>query len=200
MRKERNDTEARILEVTRAVFNRWGYEGMTLRQVAKGVGIEVQSLYNYTPSKQALVERIVRTGTSELQRSVLEALETAPEGAREQLRAAVRAHVVYYASSQYVVAFFRNSLIHFDEETRESLLKELKGYEQIFKEIIHRGIETGEFSDVEVTPVTYAMLGMGESITNWWHPSGSLDAGQLGDLYAELALRMVTDPAPQTHT
>ena len=194
MRKETNDTERRILETSRKIFNRWGYAGMTLRKVANEVGIEVQSIYNYTPSKQALVERIVRLGTDDLQQAVLEALDTAPDSAGERLLAAMRAHVVHYTSSPNVVVFFRSSLIHFGEETRNALLEVLKAYEQIFKDIIREGIASGEFREVEVTPTAYAMLGMGESITNWWHRTGPMSAEELSNRYADLALRMVINP------
>lgn len=192
---EKNDTEARIFEAARVLFNRWGYTGMTLRQIAKEVGIEVQSMYNYIPSKQVLVERLVRNGTGELHASVLAAVEDAGATPAERLAAAVKAHVIHYLSSTNVVAFFRDSLVHFDEETRSSLLVMLKAYEQIFKDIIREGIDSGEFRTVDVTPTTYAILGMGDSVINWWRPTGRLDAAAVGDLFGDLAVQMVTADA-----
>ncbi|ARJ07510.1 TetR family transcriptional regulator [Cnuibacter physcomitrellae] len=188
---EKNDTEGRILESARQLFNRWGYTGMTLRQIAKDVGIEAQSIYNYTSSKQALVERLVRAGTGELHASVLAALDAAGPDPSDRLAAAVKAHVIHFLSSANVVVFFRDSLVHFDEGTRSSLLVMLKGYEQVYKDIIRSGIETGVFREVDVTPTTYAILGMGDSVVNWWRPAGRLDAAEVGDLFAGLAVQMV---------
>jgi AcrR family transcriptional regulator len=191
---EKNDTEARIFESARVLFNQWGYTGMTLRQIAKEVGIEAQSIYNYIPSKQVLVERLVRNGTGELHASVLTALDSAGPTPAAQLAAAVKAHVIHYLSSANVVVFFRDSLVHFDAGTRASLLVMLKAYEQTFKDIIHRGIASGDFRQVDVTPTTYAILGMGDSVINWWRPAGRLDAQAVGDLFCGLAVQMVTIP------
>lgn len=194
MLMEKNDTEARIFESARVLFNRWGYTGMTLRQIAKEVGIEAQSIYNYIPSKQVLVERLVRNGTGELHASVLTALDAAGSTPSARLAAAVQAHVIHYLSSANVVVFFRDSLVHFDPEIRGSLLVMLKAYEQVFKDIIRQGIDSGEFREVDVTPTTYAILGMGDSVINWWRPDGRLDAAGVGELFGGLALRMVTLP------
>ncbi|WP_157157349.1 TetR/AcrR family transcriptional regulator [Diaminobutyricimonas sp. LJ205] len=191
---EKNDTEARIFEAARVLFNQWGYTGMTLRQIAKAVGIEVQSLYNYISSKQALVESMVRNGTGELHASVLAALEVAGPAPSARLAAGVKAHVIHYLSSSNVVVFFRDSLVHFDGDVRDSLLVMLKAYEQVFKDIIQEGIDRGEFREVDVTPTTYAILGMSDSVINWWRPGGRLDADAVGGLFGDLAVQMVARP------
>ncbi|MBB5641022.1 TetR/AcrR family transcriptional regulator [Cryobacterium roopkundense] len=187
-----NDTEIRIFESARVLFNEWGYTSMTLRQIAKDVGIEVQSIYNYTSSKQALVEKLVRTGTAELHSSVVDAIASAEPAPTARLRAAMQAHVLHYLSSASVVVFFRDSLVHFDSDTRSSLLLLLKEYEQLFKDILREGIATGAFRELDVTPTTYAILGMGDSVTNWWRAGGRLGAPELSELYGELAVQMVS--------
>lgn len=196
MRVDTNDTEQRIIESATRLFNTWGYTGMTLRQIAKEVGIEAQSIYNYTTSKQALVEKMIRTGTEALHKSVATALEAAGPSPSTRLAAAVEAHVIHYASSPHVV-MFRDSLVHFDEGVRISLRGMLKSYEQLFKDIIREGMDSGDFRLVDETPATFAILGMGDSVTNWWRPGGRLDAAAVGAMYGDLAVRMVSaSPAP----
>lgn len=191
MQVEKSDTESRIFESARLLFNERGYAGMTLRQIAKEAGIEAQSVYNYVPSKQVLLERLVRRGTGELHNSVLAAIASAEQTPGAQLEAAVKAHVVHYLCSANVVIHFRESLIHFDEERRDSLVAMFKAYEQLYKNIIRQGVASGDFRPVDVTPTTYVILGMGDSTTNWWRPSGRLDAETVGQLLAELAVQMV---------
>ncbi|MFJ6077994.1 TetR/AcrR family transcriptional regulator [Pseudarthrobacter sp. NPDC092419] len=191
MRVDTNGTEERIIESATRLFNTWGYTGMTLRQIAKEVGIEAQSIYNYTTSKQALVEKMIRAGTEALHNSVVTALEAADPSPSARLAAAVEAHVVHYASSPHVV-MFRDSLIHFNEDVRTSLRAMLKSYEQLFKDIIREGMESGDFRWVDETPAAFAILGMGESVTNWWRPGGRLSAAEVGAMYGDLAVRMVT--------
>jgi AcrR family transcriptional regulator len=195
MAADRNNTESRILEAARVLFNERGYKGMTLRHIAQEVGIEAQSIYNYTPSKQALVAKMVRNGTEELHNSVLAAIAAAGPTQSARLEAAVRAHVNHYLSSDNVIVFFRDSLIHFDGDIRNSLYLILKAYEQVFKDIIRAGIDSEEFREVDVTPTTYAILGMGDSVTNWWRPSGRLTASEVAQLFGSLAVQMVTPMA-----
>ena len=191
-----NDTESRIFESARVLFNEWGYTAMTLRQIAKNVGIEVQSIYNYTSSKQALVEKLVRAGTAELHSSVVAAVASAAPTPPARLKAAMQAHVLHYLSSTSVVVFFRDSLVHFDSDTRTSLLVMLKEYEHVFKDILREGIASGEFRELDVTPTTYAILGMGDSVTNWWRADGRLGATEVGELYSALAVQMVSRTPP----
>ncbi|BDZ47864.1 TetR family transcriptional regulator [Frondihabitans sucicola] len=187
---EKNETETRILNEARKLFNRKGYVGMTLRQIASAVGMEAQSIYNYTPSKQALVEKMMRNGTEILRDKVETALATAGPTQTDRLYAAVGAHTAHYCSSDDLV-MVREGLVHLDPEIRTGLVTMLKSYEQIFRDILRAGIDGGEFRDVDVTRVTFAILGMGESVINWYRPGGRLTPTQIGDEYADLALHLV---------
>ncbi|AMM19996.1 hypothetical protein AX769_07255 [Frondihabitans sp. PAMC 28766] len=187
---EKNETETRILNEARKLFNRKGYVGMTLRQIAGAVGMEAQSIYNYTSSKQALVEKMMRNGTEVLLDKVETALKAAGPSETERLYAAVGAHTAHYCSSDDLV-LVRDGLIHLDPDVRAGLVTMLKSYEQIFKDILRSGVEAGEFRELDVTPVTFAILGMGESVINWYRPGGRLTPDQIGDEYADLALHLV---------
>lgn len=188
--QDRNDTERRIIEATRKLFNEKGYVGMTLREVAKAVGIEAPSIYNYTSSKQELVHKMVKTHTNIHRAKVAAALEDAGPDATSRLHAAVRAHVLYYCEEKDMVAM-TSSMPHIESPYREELVTVLKAYEDVFKGIIRDGMASGEFRQVDVTVVAFAIMGLGDSVLNWFHPGGRLSPEQVADEYAELAVRMV---------
>lgn len=54
----RPDTAARILRAARALFEREGAEGVTMRRVASAVGLTPMALYRHFPSRDALLRRI----------------------------------------------------------------------------------------------------------------------------------------------
>src|SRR5260370_16643526 len=92
-----DETRAQIYREARRLFNLKGYVGMTLREVASGVGIEAQSLYNYTDSKQDLVVSLMKEGTLAIQGAVDAALAAAEPTPTARLRAAITAHPTYYS-------------------------------------------------------------------------------------------------------
>jgi AcrR family transcriptional regulator len=185
------ETEAQIYTEARRLFNLKGYHGMTLREVATGVGIEAQSLYNYTRSKQHLVASLMALGTTAIQNSVDRAIAAAGPAPAEQLWAATAAHTEHYCTSEELV-LVREGLPHLDVERRAEIFGLLKAYEDTFKDILRRGIEAGEFHELDVTPVCFAILGMGESVVNWFQPGGRLSAADVGRTYADLAVRSVS--------
>ena len=58
-------TRLRILEVARRQFARQGFEATTTRDIARGANIAVGTLFNYFPTKESIVECLVRAAWSE---------------------------------------------------------------------------------------------------------------------------------------
>lgn len=52
-------TGQRILDVAEELFARQGYEGTSLRQIARGAGIQEPGLYNHFAGKQVLYEAVL---------------------------------------------------------------------------------------------------------------------------------------------
>lgn len=183
--------EERILASARRTFNRNGYVATTMRGIAKEVGMEAQSLYNYFPSKQDIFDGMIHRGTELLRGRVKSAIETAGPEPRDQLWAAMKAHTMHYCDFEEVV-LTRDLLPHIDAELRETTVNYLKTYEDIFKNILRAGIAAGQFRTVDISPTSFALLGMGESVVNWYRPNGRLTAEELGMQYADHALSMLT--------
>jgi AcrR family transcriptional regulator len=53
------DTKKRILVAAREAFDRHGLEGLSLRNIAKDVGITPMAIYRHYESKQALIDALV---------------------------------------------------------------------------------------------------------------------------------------------
>ena len=53
------DTRSRIVAAARAAFERHGLEGLSLRDIAREVGITPMAIYRHFENKQALVEALV---------------------------------------------------------------------------------------------------------------------------------------------
>ena len=53
-------TQRKILDQAQHLFARHGYDGTTLRQIAKATGIQEPGLYNHFAGKQALYEAVLQ--------------------------------------------------------------------------------------------------------------------------------------------
>jgi AcrR family transcriptional regulator len=186
-RRRSSETEVVIRREARRIFNEKGYHGMTLRAVAGSVGIEAQSLYNYTRSKEELVISLMREGTIAIQSAVDAAVARADDTPTAMLRAAMVAHTKFYCDRELVMVV-RDVLVHLGPDGRADLLVLLKKYEDTFKQIIRAGISAGDFRPVDVTPAAFAVLGMGESVVNWYHKGDRLTSDEVATIYADLAV------------
>ena len=66
--RQKQDRERRILAAARRLFDRKGYDGTSMENVAARAGLAVGTLYNYFPSKDELLFAISRADTEPLLR------------------------------------------------------------------------------------------------------------------------------------
>ena len=59
------ETRLRILKAARAAFDKRGVEGLSMRKIAKTVGITPMAIYRHYESKQALIDALVLDGLDE---------------------------------------------------------------------------------------------------------------------------------------
>jgi AcrR family transcriptional regulator len=86
--RRRAQAEREILDAASALINRQGVAAISMREVAGLVGMRAQSLYEYFPSKNALLDALFREGFA----LATERLAALPDAgtAEERLKASVR--------------------------------------------------------------------------------------------------------------
>lgn len=55
----KQNTKEKIFEVSIDLFSQYGYDGVSIRQIAKEVGIKESSIYNHYPSKESILDDIL---------------------------------------------------------------------------------------------------------------------------------------------
>lgn len=74
-------TAQRILDVAEPLFAARGYEGTSLREIARGAGIREPGLYNHFKGKQALYEAVLDRALRPMAEAIETHLGSAAEGA-----------------------------------------------------------------------------------------------------------------------
>lgn len=101
-------TRQRALDAALAVFRRKGFDGATMRDIAKEAGLSLGAAYHYFPSKDALVMAYYEWTQEEHERR---AAEETPEGAglAERLSVLLRTKLDLLARDRKILAaLFRN--------------------------------------------------------------------------------------------
>ena len=88
-----------LIEATARVLKKDGYDRASTNRIAAAAGVSIGSLYQYFPSKEALVAAVIERHTQDLSRLVLDALRGVADrpievGAPALVKAAIDAHRV----------------------------------------------------------------------------------------------------------
>ena len=65
---KQEDTKQKILENALELFSTYGYNSVSVGEIAKAVGIKAPSLYNHFPSKQAIFDAIVEVTAAQYEK------------------------------------------------------------------------------------------------------------------------------------
>lgn len=87
----RSGTRDLILERATDLFGRWGFEAVSLDQIANDVGVAKQTLLYWFPNKDDLIEQVVAAVAAELAVVVEAAIRSAPADPLDRVEAVVKA-------------------------------------------------------------------------------------------------------------
>ena len=66
---EKKSTKEKIFDVSLDLFSQKGFDAVSVREIARGVGIRESSIYNHYKNKEAILDAIIDYFMSELQQS-----------------------------------------------------------------------------------------------------------------------------------
>ena len=178
-------TERAIREAGLKLIVEHGYEGMSLRQLAREVGIQPGSLYNHIATKQQLLFGLV----TEHMNGLLAACDAAIAGLDEPaqaLAAFCAFHLRYHMSRKAEVFVINFELRSLEPENRAHVVRLRSAYEQRLVGILAAGQAAGVFRKTDPVVTAYAIIGMLTHVCTWYAEDGRLSEAEIVDLYAGL--------------
>lgn len=182
-----NLTPARILAEAARIFNRLGYHGAALDEVARALGVTKAALYYHVGSKEELLFRCCKVPIE----IGLEALRLARVQARapdQQLRLALAGYI------EGITDQLRGS-VAIQEEGALSVAhdREVKAgrddYERQLREIIARGVAEEVFEPCDPRVVGLAILGAVNWIPRWFRPEGDRSGKEIAEAFSSYLVR-----------
>lgn len=183
-------TALAVHEAAVKLIARHGYAAVSMRQIAREVGVQVGALYLYTPDKQTLLLDVLRSGVVAMLKSVEGALEELPDDPKIQLEAFVRFHITYYISIRDEVFISFMELRSLDAENYQIIKEMRRDYERFLGDILEAGVEKGVFQIKDLRITTMAIIAMMTGVTTWFKDTGRLDPDEIVDHYLDLVFRM----------
>jgi AcrR family transcriptional regulator len=158
--RRKADRPAEILAAALDCFAERGVAATRMEDVARRAGVTKGTLYLYFPTKEELFKAVVR---AELLPAVglLEAAAEEPVPAAEVLRRLVTVWAERVVGSRFGVLpkLVISEVGNFPELGRFYLDEVISRARNLLRKVIRRGVESGEFREIDVDQVVYCVIG-----------------------------------------
>ncbi|TCJ96806.1 TetR family transcriptional regulator [Nocardia alba] len=160
------------MEVGRVFDAAFGYQGLRFEDVAERSDIAKATLYHYFPSKDALVSAALEKLTADVLAHLGNALDaTADRPAPEQLRSLIseqlRVLTVLYPEVGTLFSF----PAPWPDEHGESVKTMRRRHDRIFREVVDRGIASGELDCPDPSVALHCLHGILNHASIWLRPA-----------------------------
>jgi len=180
-------TLAAIHEAGLQLIYEHGYEAMTLRQLARQVGLQAGSLYNHIETKQQLLFDLIHNHMIHLMEKLDEALEGA-ENPDDALRRFIAFHLIYHIEKKREVFIGSSEIRSLEPENQEKIVTQRRAYEDRLCAILDAGVEAEIFKIGDSRISTYAILAMLTGICTWYDPAGRVTQDELIKIHTALLI------------
>ncbi len=182
------DPHRKISDAAAALFAEKGYEGTSLQDVAKAVGVTKAGLYHYFSTKQELFDSIVLGVLSDMLASAQARVASAQTHA-DRVAAFMAAHAAFFEANRdhYRAAFIGRGgdLSVFTPQQMAAR----RAYTDCLTDLLEEGRVAGAFVFDDAAIVARGILGMMNWMTRWYHPDGRKTAQQIAADYARIVLK-----------
>jgi len=194
-------TEQRVRRAAVRLFATRGFHGTGIRDLASAAGISSATLYHYMGTKEDLLVAIMRECLDRLLRAARQALDSFhdpddPNDPVAALSALVTLHVMAHAALPEETRVVDNEVGALSRGARRHVVRLRDEYEAIWADTLDQGVATGVFDVPDPAVTRLALLEMCTGVARWYSPRGPLSLRDLGDRYAQLALRMAGAASP----
>jgi AcrR family transcriptional regulator len=180
------DQETVIRRATE-LFNQQGYEGTSMNDLAKELGLTKSALYHHLPSKEHILGLALEEALTELTSAVERARATGTDDtAYERVRQLVQESVKVLVAHQPAVTLLLR--VRGNSELEVAALKRRRWIDDEVAAIVQEAIDEGSLrADVDPALVSRLLFGMVNSLIEWHRPNGDVDAETLATAIATIA-------------
>lgn len=181
-------TGPKIRASAETLFARHGYAAVSMRQIAKEVGVQAGALYNYTPDKQSLLFDLMHSHMDQL---LAEATLETTEKPLETLENFVRFHIAFHHARPDAVFIAYMELRNLTPDNFAVIEAQRRTYEDRLEQILQAGQAKGVFAIQDTKVTSYAVIAMLTGVNTWFRTEGRLSLIEVQDIYWDMVRKIV---------
>jgi len=177
-----------IMNAAARLFVEKGFHDTTIRDIASAAGMSEVGVYREATSKQDILLAVLDQEMDRISADLYSVVNSDLK-ADEKLRLAVQMYVGRLSDdielSRLVLLEYQN--LEPDYQARHITRRDR--LEHLWRQILREGIREGLFRPVDVSAVTFAILGMQNWMLSWYRSHGRLEPVELADRFVDLIFR-----------
>jgi len=187
-----------ILDAATKLFIERGFDGTSMYDIADALGVTRTAVYYYFKNKEAILAALTE-GVTRIAGQIAEQLadhkELEPISA---LRKLVVQHTNLILDHSLQFRVVERNEERLPPKRREGARRSRQTVLNNFTAVIERGVQSGQFRQVDPRIAAFAMLGMCNWTAWWYQPGGRKTRDEISSLIADLAINAVMRPLSES--
>ncbi|QTJ65106.1 TetR/AcrR family transcriptional regulator [Rhodococcus sp. ZPP] len=188
-----SSSEERLLAAATMLFSDKGFEATTTRDISAVAGLSPAAMYVHFPSKEELLFRLVSRAHERALTQALDAVAPFTDPV-DRVRALVRDFSMLHATNFRKARIAQYESRHLSAEHREVVAQTRLQIRVAAMREVRRGIDEGVFLIPDPRVAVLAIMSLAIDICRWYDPDGEFAPEELGDINADLVLRILRAP------
>ena len=180
------ETAGRVLAASLKLFATSGYAAVSMREIAREVGLQVGALYNHFPTKQSILRKLMIAHLEELISAYQE--QTVPTQPAKMLEAFARFHIRFHIDKPDEVFLAYMELRNLEPENYKEIMKLRQQYERYLRGILREGVAAGDFEIEDVPVAAMAIISMMTGVNTWFRYGGRLSVEEIEEIYVKMVI------------
>lgn len=185
--EQRQSKRQALLHEAAAAFNRQGFHGTSLNEIAKKLGVTKAALYTYVPSKEDLLYFCHDSAMDGAFASLQHARDQGGSGL-QKLRNTLQAYLerMLTDGAGFVVLLEENAL---KPAHAKAIIKRRDEFERAMRSFVTEGIRDGSIVPCNEKLAVFSALGALNWVRKWYSPEGEWSGEQLALALSQLIER-----------
>ena len=174
-----------LLAVAVKLFNERGYDGTSMEDLSRKLGITKSAIYHHVDSKQDLL-RLATVRALDALFTEVDQLAQVEGRAIDRLEHLVRGSVLVLAGNlPFVTLLLR---VRGNTKVERAALARRREFERLVADLVAQAAADGDLrADIDPAVTARLLFGLVNSLIEWYRPRGAAAAGQLADTVVAVA-------------